>query len=77
MAIEIKDEDWALLRAITVDTLEAIEAKYSGKDKGAEATRLKCALLASGFSQKEYAEALDFNATEKELAAISLDKAFA
>ncbi|MEI6600205.1 MAG: hypothetical protein WCN21_07010 [Comamonadaceae bacterium] len=77
MGIEIKDEDRALLRAITLDTLEAIEAKYSGKDKGAEATRLKQALLTSGFAQKEYAEALDFNATERELAAISLDKAFA
>ena len=71
----VTDEDRALLRTVTVDTLDAIEAKYSGKDKGAEAARMKRDLLASGFATKEYAEALEFNATEKELAVQSLDKA--
>ena len=73
----VTDDDRALLRTITVDTLNAVEAKYSSKDKGAEAARLKRALLASGFATKEYAEALEFNATERELVAISLDQASA
>lgn len=71
----ITDEDRALLRSITVDTLVAIAAKYSGKDKGTEAGRLMSALLASDFATEHYAEALEFNATEEELAAQSLDKA--
>jgi hypothetical protein len=33
----VTDEDRALLRAITVDTLEAREAKYSCKDKDKDA----------------------------------------
>ena len=73
----VTDEDRALLRTITVDTLDAIEKKYCGKDKGAEAARLKRDLLASGFATKEYAEALEFNGTESELAAIYVDRAIA
>ncbi len=73
----ITDEDRALLRAVTVGTLDAIEAKYTGKDKGSEAARLKSALLTSDFAVKEYAEALEFNATEVELAATSMDTALA